>query len=152
MPTVQPVEVISSLAHRQGDDVRLVLHLPDAGPIAASSVPVRFVDGERRFRRPATVRPSESGVVLELTVPAKRLGRGIWSLAFRPDAEGPFDPIEARLLTGRRQPISLIPGPVPDTRLPEPSPPAPAPVPAPGRSRRGLVTRVIARARRQLRG
>ena len=61
-------------------------------------------------------------MILEATIPASRLGRGIWSLAFRPAPGTPFEPIEARLLTGARQPISLIPGPVPKTRLPEPSP------------------------------
>jgi hypothetical protein len=143
--TVQTVEVISSLAHRQGDQVRLVLHLPDAATPAAQSVPTRFRDGKRRVIQPATVRPATRGVVLEVMVPAKRLGRGIWSLAFRPEPEQPFQPIEARLLTGPRQPIALIPGPVPKTRLREP---LPATRPAMRSRGRRLVSRVRGRVRR----
>jgi hypothetical protein len=149
--TVQSVEVISSLAHRQGDQIRLVLHLPEAATPAAASVEVRLRAGKRRVIEPATVRAAAPGVVLEATIPAGRLARGIWSLAFRPAPDAPFEPIEARLLTGARQPISLIPGPVPKTRLPEPSPAVRAPARSLGRRVLSRASRVVREVRRRAR-
>jgi hypothetical protein len=147
--TVQSVEVISSLAHRQGDQIRLVLHLPEAAAPPAASVEVRLKAGKRRLIEPATVRPATPGVILEATIPAQRLARGIWSLAFRPAPGAPFEPIEARLLTGPRQPISLIPGPVPKTRLPEPRPAARPPAHSRGRRVLGRVVREVRRRARR---
>jgi hypothetical protein len=145
VPTVHPVEVVSSLVHRQGDQIRMVLHLPDAAAPSGAPVVVRFKDGTRRIKQKAVVRPADAGVVLEVTLPRRRLGRGIWSLAFRPGPGQPFERIAARLLTRARQPIALLPGPVPRTRLPEPLPAAGAPVqPEP----RPLAPRVLERARR----
>lgn len=144
----QPVDIIASLAHRQGKGIRLVLHLPELEVLDVATVPVRFTDGNRSVRRSATVTPVNEGILLELTVAAKRLGRGIWTLALRPETPGRFVGIEARLLTGRRQPVALIPGPVPDTRLPEPRP-TPR-LPEPIRARR-LPARVVGRVRRSLR-
>ena len=149
MSTVQSVEVISSLAHRQGDQVRLVLHLPDAAAPPAAAVEVRLRAGKRKFIEPATARPATPGVILEATIPASRLGRGVWSLAFRPAPGATFEPIEARLLTGARQPISLIPGPVPKTRLPEPSPTVRAPTRSRGRRVLGRVVKEVRRRARR---
>ena len=149
MSAVQSVEVISSLAHRQGDQIRFVLHLPDAAVPPAASVEVRLRAGKRKLIEPATARPAMPGVILEATIPASRLGRGIWSLAFRPAPGVPFEPIEARLLTGARQPISLIPGPVPKTRLPEPSPTVRAPTRSRGRRVLGRVVKEVRRRARR---
>jgi hypothetical protein len=147
--TVQSVEVISSLAHRQGDQIRLVLHLPEAAAPPAAPVEVRLRAGKRKFIEPATARPATPGVILEATIPASRLGRGIWSLAFRPAPGAPFEPIEARLLTGARQPLSLIPGPVPKTRLPEPSPTVRTPTRSRGRRVLGRVVKEVRRRARR---
>jgi hypothetical protein len=147
--TVQSVEVISSLAHRQGDQIRLVLHLPEAAAQPAAPVEVRLRAGKRKFIEPATARPATPGVILEATIPASRLGRGIWSLAFRPAPGAPFEPIEARLLTAVRQPISLIPGPVPKTRLPEPSPTVRTPTRSRGRRVLGRVVKEVRRRARR---
>lgn len=144
------VEVISSFAHRRRDDIHLVLHLPGLGPVPSSTVPVRFSDGRRRLRVPAEARAAEPGTTLELSVPAKVLGHGVWRLAVRPDSAGRFAPVEARLLTSRRQPIALIPGPAPATRLPEPTPRSTR-ASTRESTRRALVSTVLTRVRRRLR-
>ncbi|CUR54430.1 hypothetical protein NOCA2170002 [metagenome] len=142
-----PVEIVSSLAHHRDGAIRVVLHLPTLAHPSTDTVPVRLASGERSFRVPATATPAEPGISLEFSVRTQRLGRGVWTLAMRPAVGERLVPIEARLLTGRGQPIALIPGPVPATRLAAPVPAASAPPAAPAA---GPVTRVAARARRLL--
>jgi hypothetical protein len=116
-----PVELVSSYAYRDGDDVRLVMDVPDQ-QVAGTSVTMRFRSGERVFRRPANAVSSSRGVRLEAAVPARRLGRQVWALAIQPDEGGPFLRLQARLLAKPDQPVALLTGPVPTTRLPEPAP------------------------------
>jgi len=146
-----PVEIVSSFAHRRGEDIRVVLHLPALGPVSSSTVPVRFSDGKRRVGRPAEARAAEPGTILELSVPAKVFGRGLWRLAVRADGPGGFVPVEARLMTGRRQPIALLPGPAPTTRLPEPTP-GPTESSSKESARRAPASALLKRVRRRLRG
>lgn len=121
MAKAAPVELVSSYAYRDGDDVRLVMDLPGQQS-AGTSMTIRFRNGERGFRRPVTVVSSSQGVRLEVAVPARRLGRQVWALAIQPDEGGPFVRLQARLLAKPDQPVALLTGPVPTTRLPEPAP------------------------------
>jgi hypothetical protein len=56
----------------------------------------------------------------------------VWTLALvgGAGAERRVQPVEARLLTSRKQPLALLPGPTPATRMP---PPAPRPASSGGR-------------------
>lgn len=144
MSTPQPVEAISSLAHRTEDGTRVVLHLPDL-TVTGDSVTVRFSKPGTRFRHPARVSPASSGVLLDLTVPAPRLSSGVWKLAVQPGSDVPFVKLEARLLTERTQPVALLPGPTPATRMAPPDPRQ-----GPGTVVRTLPARLKRRVRRAL--
>jgi hypothetical protein len=134
------VDPIGSYAHRAGDEIHVVLSLVD-GVVDGDSVTMRLGNGDRTVRCQAKVTTSPQGVVLDLRAPAKKLGRGVWGLAYRAQPGGELTRLEARLLTGARQPIALIPGPRPATRMPEPTPTAP---PAGGG---GRVARLVRRVR-----
>jgi hypothetical protein len=121
MAKAAPVELTSSFAYRDGDDVRVVMDL-SGRQVARTSVTMRFRNGERGFRRRASAVTSSKGVRLEVAAPARRLGRRVWALAIQPDEGGPFLRLQARLLAKPGQPVALLTGPVPRTRLPEPAP------------------------------
>ena len=112
------LDEVASFAHRVDGGVRVVLHLPEVD-LGCDEALVRLrAEGAVR-QRPATVTTLDGSSTLELVVPAKGLGRRVWRLAVRtPDAPS-FQRVQARLLTSDRQPIALIPGPVPRTDLAE---------------------------------
>jgi hypothetical protein len=64
---------------------------------------------------------AHGGTTLVTTVPARDLRRGLWRLALVSGSSAPL-PVQARLLNQPRQPVALLPGPVPTTRLPHPQP------------------------------
>ncbi len=68
------VGILDSVAWREEGAVHVALHLP--GLAAADPVEVRFRDGERRVRRPATVSPAAEGSLVEVAAPARRLADG----------------------------------------------------------------------------
>jgi hypothetical protein len=142
MSEAQRVDVAASYARRVEGGIQVVLLLPDADP-GPGPVEVRLREAGRTLKREAAVHLEPNGVRLELVVPAQRLGQGVWRLAVRTAPEDSFTRIEARLLTSRRQPVALLPGPAPDTRMPAPEPAArPA-----GRPARGLPARAAGRVR-----
>jgi len=142
MPEREPVSVITSLAHRRGGDVRVVLHLPGLDlPPGAGLLRCSNADG-RRVRRPATVTSASEGVHVEALFPAARLRGDVWRLAVKSKESDAWRPVEARVLVSPRQPVALLPGPRPVTRLPEP-------VPA-GQGRAALVTRLRRRVAARL--
>jgi hypothetical protein len=114
------VGFLDSLAWRDGDELKVALHLPGVAPV--EPVEVRFRDAERRVRRVGTIAPSGEGSLVEVQVPARRLADGLWVVAVRlGDAEA-FTRVEARLLVRPGHPVALLPGPEPKTRLAEPVP------------------------------
>lgn len=135
VPTAMPapVEAVSSYARRVGDDVKIVLTLPDAMTervgqrLTHRRVWVRLsrrIDGDQqRCRVLAEVTPGERPVVTA-SVPVADVPAGVWQLALRVGQEGPVVPLEARLLTTdtATQPLALLVGPKPLMRLPEPAP------------------------------
>lgn len=128
-----PVDVSASFAQRTrtGQDVRVVLSLSDLPDVPEPAV-LRLRSGKRTVRAPLTQRVTAEGTVLEATVPAADLKPAVWALALR-GGEGEtrqVHPLEARLLTSRTQPVALLPGPTPATRIP---PPAPRPASSAGR-------------------
>lgn len=117
------VDVAASFAHRSGPDVRVVLSVNDAPP-AAESERLRLRNGKRTLRGPVQRRTTGDGTVLEAAVPVAAPRPNVWTLALV-SGEGPtrrVTPLEARLVTGGNQPVALLPGQTPSTRMPAPRP------------------------------
>ena len=85
---------------------------------------------------------------MTVSAPGPRLAAGLWRIAVRVDDAETFTRVDARLLVRRGQPIALIPGPAPDTRMREPSR-VPGPGPRPTRPA-GSPARVVRGVRRRL--
>jgi hypothetical protein len=136
-----PVEAIASYAHRSGEDIHLVVTVPEID-LADGPVDLRFSDGSRRFREAATARAEGSGAVIEARVPAARFGRPVWRIAVRSSEAEPFQPLQVRLLARADLPVALLPGPKPATRM----------APPPPRSQGSRPAMLARRARRRLSG
>jgi hypothetical protein len=129
----QPIEAVASYARRADDVVRVVLVLPDdLRDVAGDALTSRRVwlrlrhsaDGEHRAARvPARVTPGDRPR-LDVDVPAAELAPGVWNLALRLGKGGPLVQLEARLLVTDTtvQPLALLAGPQPLTKMPEPEP------------------------------
>lgn len=128
-----PIDPVASHARRDGDDVRVVLTLDDD---------LSAVAGEALFRRRVWLRaghragdgePDRVRVLAEVTraakpvvvarLPLERLARGTWNLWLRIGQGGRLVRLEARLLVTDPavQPLALLVGPRPDTRMPAPA-------------------------------
>ena len=117
------VDETLSFAHRAGGEVRVRLRVP-AGSLAAGPSAVRLSAGRRTSGSPPTSPPTSRGSPSTSPLPAPGCGGG-GSGPWR-SARGRTPPavsVEARLLARRDQPVALLPGPVPSTRLPEPRSP-----------------------------
>ena len=140
---VEPVEPVGTYARRAGDSVRLQLLLPDAEGLTEPTLQLRRRNGKARIVVPATASTSEQGVLVTAGLPREELRPGLWHIALKPDQEGPFRPLQARLLFNAKQPIALLAGPAPRTEMPEPSPRRAAsnvPAKSPSRARHVAVT------------
>ncbi len=113
------LELSASYAHRTGEDLHIVLGLVDQDAPAPSQLELRA--GKKVVRVPVT--PQDG--TLDARVPSARLRPGLWRLSLA-GADGGTRPVQARLLNSRKQPVALLPGPVPSTQLapPQPAPPA----------------------------
>ncbi len=110
------VEPTASFARRDGADVRVVLTLADCD-VAGPEVWLRFQGDGRGARVRAAPTPSGADVRIEATVPEANLGPGIWRLKLRAGAGSPLRNLRARLLISDAQPIALLPGQAPKTRM-----------------------------------
>jgi hypothetical protein len=117
------VDELTSFAHRVGDEVRVTLQLP-YGAVEAGDVQVRLISDRRRFEVAGTVASDADATVVTFAAPQEQLGRPVWRLALRPSGAERFQRVQARLLARTSQPVALLPGPVPATRM---APPAPRP-------------------------
>lgn len=124
------VEVANSYARRSGDDVLLRIHLPEAQQIERPTLRLRRIGKGpgRVYDQDASFSPAATGVLLTAAVPASALTPGLWQLRLRGSEEDSFRRVRARLLVKPRQPVALLTGPVPDTKM------------APPRPRKGLAT------------
>jgi hypothetical protein len=118
-----------SFAHRRGTSVRVALQVqaPELSGQTAGPAEVRLRSAQRRLSVPAETSPTPGALTLTFEVPQRRLGAEVWRLAVRsPDSQAMLG-LEARLLSRPGQPVALLVGPEPDTRLPAlvPSPPQP---------------------------
>lgn len=123
-PGVQEVDELVSLAHRTGTGVRVELRLPGSA-LEPGTAEVRLSSSKRRFVVPAdVVARDQHAATVTFTAPDAQLGTAVWQLAVRPAtaAGGPFTRVRARLLAPPTQPVALLPGKAPATRLPAPGP------------------------------
>ena len=119
------VDELVSFAHRVGEDVAVQLQLP-AASLPPGTAEVRLRSGKRSFVVPAEVSSEGAGEAggarVTFTAPGSKVERGVWRLALQPSSEEGFARVQARLLVRPSQPVALLPGPVPATRMPAPEP------------------------------
>ena len=130
-----------SQVRRVDEGIRVVLLVPDLS-LPGSGVRLRLRSGEKVFRHEATAHTSDKGTVVEASLGPRRWGRRAWQLAVQAE-DGPFVPVGARLLAAPGQPVALLPGPAPDTRMPPP---------AAGGGAASPLDRVVRRVRRSTLG
>jgi hypothetical protein len=128
----QPIEAVSSYARHGGDAVRVVVTLPDTlHELVGDRLTTRRVwlrlsrqvdDGRETTRAPVTVDTTGAQPVLTAEVASELLAPAVWNLALRVGQGGPLVRLEARLLVSDTQPIALLAGPKPLTRMDEPAP------------------------------
>ncbi|HET7387632.1 MAG TPA: hypothetical protein VFJ19_13325 [Nocardioidaceae bacterium] len=127
------VDATASHARRVEGAVHVVLALPEAS-FAGPQVRLRMrADSGRRgpgrrtraVRVDAALSPQATGQVLEASVPTHRLRGDIWRMAIRPTPGEPVVRLRARLLVKAGQPVALLPGKAPRTRMPPPPPAGP---------------------------
>jgi hypothetical protein len=109
------VSNIASYARRVGDQVLVVLHLPEVDVAAAREARLRFVSGESRFGVPATTAPATPGLTVTASAPGDGLGDAVWQLVLVGADGDQTWRLEARLLAAAGQPVALLPGPAPKT-------------------------------------
>ena len=121
--TPQPLALDETLsfAHRDDEVVKVRLRVP-GGSVPAGRAAVGLSAGARRFKVAADVTGDEQGVTVDFTAAGAKLRQRVWSLDIQPVSGGPAVLVQARLLARPEQPVALLPGPVPTTRLPAPSP------------------------------
>lgn len=119
---IKRVEPVGTYARKSGDTVRLQLQLPDAPQLQEPTLRLRARNGKGVVEAPAEVRPAGGGVIVTASMPRADLRPGVWRVALRPEPDGPFRPLQARLLINDRQPVALLSGPVPRTEMAPPRP------------------------------
>ena len=102
------VDSLLSYARLDGDDVRVVLALPDDTDVVGPRVFVRFQHGETRFRVPAVVERSSGRTCVAVSVPREQAVDGVWRLRLRENGESPPRDVGARLLLRAGQPVALL--------------------------------------------
>lgn len=115
------VETISSYARRSGSAIELVLRLEDGEAVAGPSTSLRVRGPRGAVSTTAAVSATQRGVQLDASLPSNRLAPGVWRIAVRPEPGAPFRRVQARLLVSRTQPVALLPGPAPRTKMEPPS-------------------------------
>jgi hypothetical protein len=129
MATPRPhhVEAANSYARRTGAGVFVQLHLPRTD--ALEQPLVRFKNRKSPKAEPVdvdgSVADAQDGIML--TVRADALPEGLWQVGVREAGADTFRRVQARLLSRRGQPIALLTGPRPATKMPPPRRKAPTP-------------------------
>ena len=118
---VVAVTAVSSYAHRSRGDIHVVMDLPGRWELEGN-VLLRLRSGSRTIRTPALGTRTESGVRLETRVNAGQLSPGLWRVSVRSASGAGWVRMQARIQLKRKQPIALLTGPLPRTRMAEPTP------------------------------
>jgi hypothetical protein len=128
---VQTVETIASYANRVEGTIHLVLQLPGGPTVTEPTLRLRRPKRGATVQVSATSSVSSDGTLLEADIDADELPPGVWHMWLRPGPDQEETRLQARLLTSRRQPIALLPGPAPRTPsgpvIPAPRSKAPTP-------------------------
>jgi hypothetical protein len=135
----KPIEVdpVGTFACKTDDSIHLQLRLPSQQDLPTPSVRLRHRRTEAVIETTAAVQPSGEGQLLVADVPRGQVEPGLWWVAVKADADSSYRKLEARLLINDKQPLALLAGAMPDTKM--------AP-PAPRTDRRGSEGRVHRRA------
>ena len=100
-------DFLLSYARRDGDDVRVVLALPDDADVAGPEVFVRFEQHDTGFRVPAALTQADGATRVEVSVPREQLADGVWNLKLR-EPDQPLRNLGARILLHGDQPVALL--------------------------------------------
>jgi hypothetical protein len=130
------LELSASYAHRVGEDLHIVLHPTEDVSPAPTQLELRT--GKKVVRVPVTTQDG----ALDARVASDGLRPGLWRLALA-GPDGRTTPVQARLLNSRKQPVALLPGPVPSTQLAPPQPAGPPASPS-ARARAYRAAAVVA--------
>jgi hypothetical protein len=117
------VDLTRSWARREGGDARLVICLPDGSAVGGAGAETRLRLRSRGRDVESATSPTaapDGALILDLSVPGDRLPPGVWKLAVLRGAD--VVELEARLVANHKQPIALLPGPTPTTKMPAPRP------------------------------
>lgn len=115
------VDELLSFAHRVGGEIRVTLRLPH-GAFEAGPARVRLVNDRRRVEVEGAATSEPDAAEVTFTVPQDKLGRAVWRVAVRPANADRFQRAQVRLLATPSQPVALLPGPAPVTRMTPPAP------------------------------
>ena len=118
-PRTVRVDEAASYAHRRNEAVHVILRVPQEDGHAVTGAEVRLHAGSRRFRVPARALTSTGFVVLdfdEALRPSSATRSGGWPIVRAP--RSPSSVLQARLLARPGQPVAVLAGPEPETRLP----------------------------------
>ena len=123
---ILPVDPLLSYARRVGDDVKVVLVVGPAEEPLGADIALRLRSKGAAVDVPAAVAPVDGGRSrIEALLPGGEVGDGTWRLKLLGRATFGRLNLQTRLLLRAGMPVALLPGPSPDTRLPEPAPTAP---------------------------
>lgn len=125
----ETVELVSSYARRSGGDLTLVVRLPELDQVSEPDVEVLLRGRRGRVRITGTLirEPGRPGSLLRASAPLRTVRPDVYRLSMRPASGGDFRRLQTRLLTSRKVPVALLPGPTPRTRMQPPRPAAAAP-------------------------
>jgi hypothetical protein len=116
------VDPVGTYACKVGGSVRMQLRLPVQHELSEPMLRLQHRRTNKIIEMTPAVQPSGDGQLLTVEAPEAGLDHGLWWVALRPDPESEYRRIEARLLLNDRQPLALLAGPMPETKM---SPPAP---------------------------
>ena len=115
------VKTISSYAHRSDGSLRVMLGLSASDAPAAQGSVLRLSRGRRSVEVAAASTTVGDDVRIEASLPDVGLSEGIWQLALQARPDAPFHRLQARLLVSTKQPVALLTGAPPRTRLRPPT-------------------------------
>ena len=116
------VDPVGTFACRAGSNLHLQLRLPRQRELLAPKLRLRHRRTDEVIETGATVQPSGTGQLLIADIPQAQLEHGLWWVALKPNEDAPYRRTQARLLLNDKQPIALLAGGMPETRMAPPTP------------------------------
>ncbi len=152
-PARHDVGVADSYVRRTADDVILTLHLPETTDVHAGGVRLTSLGkgAKRRVDVTAQAAPARTGVLVTASVPRADIEPGRWQLRLRTADGAGYQRVRARLMVRPDQPVALLVGPAPQTRMVPPKPRGTGPTGGPPATRTQAVRRRLRGAARRAR-